>query len=395
MTIKLQNKNDRFTIKKIHVLHVIRSNSSKLGGPSESLKNITQVLADHDVNITVATTRRISEWQPKWNAGKVFNKNNIQYIYFQTKYLPGWAFSFKLWRWLQHNITNYDLIHIHGVFTFPPLAACYFALKHKTTYIIRPAGTLNVWSLQQKSIKKRTYYKIAIEPFLSKATSIHATSQAEKKSLALLGHKENVAIVPLGISLPSQLKHGQVKKESLRLLFLSRIHPVKNLPLLLHAISKLAAEGLKLQLTVAGTGTPAYLAKLRNQTNRLRISDIVNYVGFVEGFQKERITANADIFVLPSFQESFGVAVVEAMAMGLPVIISDQVAIAAEIANADAGSIVDVNNVDVLVSALRNMQDFKVRKRMGVNARNLVENCFSLETLQTNLINYYCQILRR
>lgn len=379
-------------MKNLKILHVIRSDSATLGGPSEALKNMTGVLASSEMEITVASTRRVSEWHPEWKSGHPFRKKSIKFFYFPTKYLPGWAFSFKLWRWLKRNIANYDLVHIHGVFTFPPLAACYWSRKHSVPYIVRPAGTLNTWSLQQKTWKKRIYYRAVIDGCLHGANSIHATSEAEKKSLDMLGHKSNVVIVPLGISLPSFFRHEH-KKQHLHFLFLSRIHPVKNLPILLKAISILVDEGIELKLTIAGDGKPGYLIQLSQQLKELGIQDQITFVGFVQGDKKKEIMAVADLFVLPSFQESFGVAVIEAMAMGLPVVISDQVALAAEVADADAGMIVEVDKLDSLVSALRNLQDYRVRNRMGDNARKLVETRFSLEALGENLVDYYNQTL--
>lgn len=376
------------------VLHILRSDDPSLGGPSEALIQMTSVLVRKGINVDVVTTSNYSEWHDKGKSDQPIIKESVRYFYFPIKRVAGWAFSFQLCRWLQCNISTYDLVHIHGIFTFPPLAGCYWARRCRIPYIIRPAGTLNVWGLQQKAWKKQLYRNIFLNHFLRDAISIHATSEEEMHSLSIIGYGERVKVIPLGVDVP-ELRHLHIKKQKdiLCLLILSRIHPVKNLPLLLRSMSQIKKQGIELRLTIAGDGERIYLEKLNRLIDELDLHNQVNFVGFVQGNKKLALMEEADLFILPSFQESFGVAVVEAMATGLPVIISDQVALANEVLKADAGRVVPVNSVDKLTSVLLELRDPRTRERMSNNARNLVEEKFSLEVLGKNLDDYYKKIL--
>jgi glycosyltransferase involved in cell wall biosynthesis len=379
------------TTKKLKVLHVIRSDSPSLGGPSEALKQFVHVLVLQHIQVDVIATRTILEWDNEWKVGTPILKNSGRYFYFPVKQL-GWGFSKELVDWLRRNVSKYDLVHIHGIFTFPPLIACFMSGRNQIPYIIRPAGTLDVWSMQQKALKKKVYYKLIIAQCLRGAASLHVTSKAEYESLKQLSNCQNIQILPLGITLPN-IRSNKIHQNTINLLFLSRIHPVKNLPLLFKALSKLASDGKNFQLTVAGNGEKKYVRELVKMVDQLDLDDKVEFVGFVKGKRKWELMNQADIFILPSFQESFGVAVVEAMAKGLPVIISDCVALSNEVLEMNAGRIISAESVESLMIALRELENRKIREHLGNNARKLTKKQFSLDVFGSNLIKYYQRIL--
>jgi glycosyltransferase involved in cell wall biosynthesis len=144
---------------------------------------------------------------------------------------------------------------------------------------------------------------------------------------------------------------------------------------------------------LAGSGEPAYEAWLRQQVQLLDITQDVFFTGFLAGEQKRAALADCDIFVLPSYSENFGVVVVEAMASGLPVVVSDQVGIAQEVAQAPAGLVVPCNPRR-LADALRLLIDnHDLRQKLGTRGRMLVQQRFSLDTMTTSLLKLYTNLV--
>jgi glycosyltransferase involved in cell wall biosynthesis len=208
----------------------------------------------------------------------------------------------------------------------------------------------------------------------------------------------DAVVIPLGIDLaPFEYmpKAGRFRRQHPNLadktliLFLSRLHPKKGLDLLLPAFAHLRQRCPDVALILAGSGDPAYEAKLRAQVQALGIEQDVVFTGFVEGEAKKALLADSDLFVLPSYSENFGVVVVEAMAGGLPVIISDQIGLADDIAHDEAGLVVPCR-IEPLVEAMQSLIDHPERRRLlAANARHLAQQRYSLEGATRSLIDLY------
>jgi glycosyltransferase involved in cell wall biosynthesis len=159
---------------------------------------------------------------------------------------------------------------------------------------------------------------------------------AEAEHLRALGARR-IEVIPLGVDVPISTRVQRNSAGRLCILFLSRLHPKKGIPVLLEAVRLVRDDGTPVSLTIAGTGAPDYEAQLRSAAERAGIADLITWAGHVEGRPKAELFAQSDVFVLPSSQENFGIAVAEALAAGLPVIVSHEVAIGREAEAAGAG----------------------------------------------------------
>src|SRR5207248_10124477 len=152
-------------------------------------------------------------------------------------------------------------------------------------------------------------------------------------------------IIPLGIeverSTPARRRPNG--SELFSLLSVSRIDPKKNLESLLRAVAAVVSRNPRVILNIAGSGDPRYVAKLHSLSRALDIAGHVNWLGPVEGEKKAETFAAANAFVLPSHSENFGLAVVEALAAGLPCVVSRQVAVSSDIEASRAGIVVDTD----------------------------------------------------
>nr|WP_275974469.1 glycosyltransferase [Argonema galeatum] len=176
-------------------------------------------------------------------------------------------------------------------------------------------------------------------------------------------------------------------------LFLSRLHYKKRPDLLVQALGKLAAKQYKFNLVLAGSGETDYLNYLKNLVSSLELTAETTFPGFVEGQDKELLLQGADIFVLPSFSENFGIAVAEALAHGLPVIITPDIQIAPEIAAAKAGLVVK-GEVEPLADAIAQLLTSpQQRQHLGENGKDLVQRRYSWSAIGPHLADVYTSIL--
>ena len=232
----------------------------------------------------------------------------------------------------------------------PPTIAAMVTRHLGVPYVLRPLGTLSSYGVtRRRPWMKRLSIACVEGPALRHAAAVHFTSPSEEQEARLLGIEMKGVVIPLGIegiqggkrdSLFSDLG---IPRSGPTIVSLSRIDPVKNLEGLLRALAILRHEGHSPTLLVGGAGASDYVESLRELARREGVGDQVHWLGQVGGQVKADLLAAADVFVLPSFSENFGLAAVEALAAGLPCVLGCGVALAEEVGRAGAGVVVDPN----------------------------------------------------
>ncbi len=383
----------------MRILHVIPFVSPLYGGPSQAIRDMAASLARQGHEVDVATTTADGAGELPVPTGRAQVEDGARFIYFPRQRPKSWTFSWPLSRWLLEQAGSYDLLHVHYCFAYPSLAGCAAARRAGRPYVLRPVGTLDPWSLAQKAWKKVPYLALVERRNLRFAAAIQASSRREAANLARLGPDgRNLAgktrIIPEIIRpAPAPPRRLPAGGGPLRLLFLGRLHPAKSFPVLLKAVASLEKGGLRCTLTVAGEGEPGYRRRLEELAGSLGLQEITRFVGFAGEKAKAQYLAEADLLVLPSQQENFGIAAAEAMAAGLPVVVSDQVALAEEIAAAGAGLVAPVGKVEELAGAIRRLAEPGIRAEMGQKGRRLTAERFDPERVGRQLSDLYHDVL--
>ncbi len=229
-------------------------------------------------------------------------------------------------------LAHADVVHLHTPWALGNLQFAASLRRQHVPYIVSIHGMLDSWSMAQKPLKKRAFLSLAGRRFLYDAAHVHFTAEEEcRQALAWIpGARRRAVVVPLTIDLsPFDQLPGpgaaQQRFEALRsgeptVLFLSRIHPKKGVELLLDAVAQMYAAGVRFQLVVAGPGDATYVSDLQQQAARGGLGDRVHFPGMVRGAEKLSLYQAADVFVLPTHQENFGLVLVEAMACETPVV---------------------------------------------------------------------------
>lgn len=388
----------------LRILQIIPSISLVYGGPSQMVKGLSSALASQGVDLTVLTTDSngdVGQLPLDVPLDQPVEQDGYQVRYFRCSPFRRYKFSLDLLRWLWHEARGFNLAHIHALFSPVSTAAAAIARHKNLPYILRPLGTLDPADLQKKRQLKQLYAALWEQPNLAGAAGIHFTSAQEAKISERFGIQTQDLVIPLGVTPLVMPPKGEARRQlgisdnQPLLLFMSRLDPKKGLNLLMPALEKLLADGVNFHFVLAGSNPqdPDYESQITEQIKASSLSSCTTITGFVKGKLKAALLQDADLFVLPSYYENFGIAVAEAMVAATPVVISDQVHIWEEVKGAEAGWVC-VCDVEALTECLREaLQDAGERQRRGMKGQEYALRNYSWDAIAQQMIQVYRQIL--
>jgi len=362
--------------------------SRAFGGPTESLIGYAQAAATQDITVHVAAPTIDAE-DRAWLQDALPASTTLHE--FASVGRHAWVVAPGLWIWLWRHASTYDAIHVHGLFNPVSSLSARIAVASGTPTVMRPFGTLSRYTFSRRSRLKRLYFRLLDRPALRGAEAIHFTTEAERKEasrldLALEGRSH---IVPPPWRGRTGMSERAEKTAHPTVLFMSRLHPKKNVRGLIDAWAQVVASHPDAELIVAGSGEEAYVQTLHERVATHGIQDRVSFPGFVTGDEKQRLLSSSWVFALPSHQENFGVAVLEALAAGLPVVISDAVQLDAFVEAHDLGHIVP-REVSAIATALDHaLTDDTWRTERATRAPRAVDETFGLEQVGERLRAMY------
>ena len=309
---------------------------------------------------------------------------------------PLFPYSPKAWETLCS--LEPDVVHLRGLWRQSSnLAVRWKKTNPNKSLIVQTAGMLEPWAWKRNSITKKIYYQLLEAEVLRVADLIHATSLSEKENLIQFGlPSAKIFIVEEGVFVPPQQNLPNTTEQTdpsdaRTLLFLARLHPVKGLDLLLEGLSLVRPRGWKCK--IAGMGHPSYVLELQRSVERYGLTDIVSFCGPLSGVEKDRAFSEASAFILPSYSESFGISIAEAMSWGLPVITTNQTPWS-DLALDQMGWVVspDISGISRALFELFNTS-WSERREMGQKARSYIEARYSWNTLGIKIAEIYSHLI--
>ena len=380
------------------ILQIVPSISLVYGGPSQMVLGLSAALAQLGQDVTIITTDSNGDTgQAPLDVplGVPVSQNGYQIYYFPCSPFRRYKFSLDLFTWLANRAKDYDIAHIHALFSPVSSISALIARYHQLPYILRPLGTLDPADLQKKRQLKQIYANFLEKPNLAAAAAIHFTSQQECQTAERFNIKTKDIVIPLGVDFfnPQALpvKGFDLPENKPIILYMSRLDPKKGLDLLLPSLERLLENGLDFHFVLAG-GNPQdreYENRIKNQIERSILGKNTTITGFVTGEVKNSLLARADLFVLPSYYENFGIAVAEAMAAGIPVVISDRVDLHPAVTAAAAGWVTACQLEDLTNTLATAITNPEIRQQRGKNARDLVLNQYSWSAIAEQLLTVY------
>ncbi len=366
------------------------------GGPPRSVLGLCRALqrAGVEVDVVTTTANGADELPPSVTGQATFDTVPVTYVprSFPKRYFR----SAALTRVLDARHRGCDLVHVHGCWNLFGWTAARWCRRTGLPYVLSPRGMLHPWSFDHGRMEtKWLSYWLVEAPTLRGARLLHATSQEESDVIAALRLGTETVLVPNGLDdldapVPDRsdafrARFG-VQPADFLVLFLGRLHPKKGLETLIEAFRRLPAE--RVSLLVAGTGEPEYIERLQTAARDLILAGRVHFAGHLTGDDRRLALASADAFALASHSENFGLSVAEAMAAGLPVVVSRNCPWP-QIEAWRAGFWVD-NTADAVGAALTTLiADRPTARAMGANGRREVRTYLCWDRLAGQMLRAY------
>jgi glycosyltransferase involved in cell wall biosynthesis len=375
----------------VRVLHGVASLAPGHGGPSRTVIGLTDALARGGGASVRLLCQAAPGVEPVPSNGVVIRDDA------STKSRLARVFALPLRKRLQQidAANRPDLVHSHGIWQPANHWLASYARQRRIPLVIQPRGMLDPWALEQKRYRKLAAMALFQQRELAAAAALVASSERELESIRRFRLSQPVAVIPNGTVLPSAESGdpASLSVDRTRVaLFLSRVHPQKGTLELVRAWAKAAPAGWRLM--VAGPDDQGHWSEVARLADQLGIRNVIDYIGPVDGAQKSAALRGADLFVLPTFSESFGMAVAEALAYGLPVI-TTRGAPWADLPTHHCGWWIDIG-VEPLAAAIREatvLSDAE-RRHMGERGSQYVRR-YDWDVIAQQTLSFYRWLLQR
>jgi glycosyltransferase involved in cell wall biosynthesis len=398
------------------ILQVVTTLAPSMGGPSIACPELSQELVRQGYQVSIYASDVDGSGHLNVPLGRPVLDKGVEIRYFRGLSWPGgYMFSPGMWRELRETVADFDVVHIYSVYGFSCSAAAYWCRKRCVPYIVHPHGSLDPFLRRRHRPRKWLHAKLLAERDFRRAAGVLFNSDEEmrlasdwsglKMPRRRAGEAPKQFVVPVGID-PRWLREPDAaagerfrsKYSALMarrlVVYFGRINFKKGLDILARSFAKVARDREDLHLVLAGPDTEGYGQKVRAWLTESGVLEKATFTGLLEGEDRFAALQQADVFALPSYTENFGQAVAEAMASGVPVVISDQVNIWPEVKRASAGLVVPCD-AEATAQALRYILDDPEKGRqMGSNGRQWVAEHLPWRVVAAEMANAYGEIVR-
>lgn len=372
------------------------------GGPARVAYEISRNLVERRHEVTVYTTDGF-----KWRLNVVKNKpvivDGIKTYYFRnlsgylaSKVLPTPYYAAII---AKKEIKNFDIIHIHENNTLGFIVH-HYAKKYKIPYVLQGHGSLLFQMKGKKKLIGKIWNSFFERPTLYDASKVIALTETEAEQIKNIGIPRNkIEVVPNGINLSeyeSLPEKGEFRKKySIRddekiILYLGRLHQIKGIDLLVNAFSSIKKESNGVKLVIAGPDD-GFLSSLKKQSDDLKLGDKIIFTGPLYDRNKLEAYVDADVYVLPSVYEIFGITVLEACACGIPVIVTNRSGITDFVEN--VGYVVKYDADQLKDTIIKLLNDAELRRNFGENGKLLVRKDFTWDKFVNRFEDIYESVI--
>ncbi len=367
------------------------------GGPTMSVSKLSEELVKAGQIVVVLTTTANGKVELSVPVGIAQIVDGVEVFYFKRLTKDHTHFSPALFSFLRKLIVeekkagrkNELVVHIHAWWNLVSIFSCLVAKIYGVKVILSPRGMLNTYTVNHKnSWSKRLIHQL-LGKYLLKEVAYHATSKQEHDDIfAFIGKSPET--IPNFIQLPTQNATEMKANDQYQLLFLGRINEIKGLENLFSALASLSINWL---LTIAGEGELTYVNNLKQLATQKNIAEKIKWEGHVNNLQKFDLLASVDALVLPSYKENFANVIIEALAVGTPVIVSKEAGAAEYVEETNLGWITSNAPDQLAITISQSFEDIQKRIRIRANAPSTIKRDFDEAALAKKYIHMYRHLL--
>ena len=375
------------------------------GGPISAVHEMNKALVKSGVSVTVFTTNANGKLRLNVPLEQEINVDGVKVFYYPVSFSGRFFYAPKLSKSLRTNLKIYDVVHINWLYVYTTVTAATECIRQNIPYILTPHGMLDSYSMSLKgTLKKKLYIALIEKRNIKKAFALHYSSSGEKEKALISDWDIHDVIIPNIIDLPNKSKSRLDKvsfyseypflKQKRIVVSLGRLNYIKGLDQLLKSWNMVITVVPDAHLVIAGPDSDGYISVLKRIVKAEGISASVSFIGTVIGDKKSELLYNADVFVSSSYLESFGMAIVEAMAHGLPVTVTDKVNIKLEIEDAKAGLISSCKPISISKNLIYLLENKDLADQMGYRGKALVRKGFDSITVVSKMKNIYMSAIK-
>ena len=387
---------------RFRVVQVITSTAARYGGPQRIVRDLCDALVERGHALSLVTTDL--DGPERSTADSVIRafSPSVDVAVARTVWPRSYGFSPLLIGNLRRRLPAADVVHIHGIYQFHTVAACTLARRYSVPYVINIHGALTRYHRSKKRWKKVPYEILIERRNIEGAAAVIALTEVEREAFTAWLPGIPCFVVPPVID-ASLFAAGDLTKRAKRRLpqtsmeyplvtFIGRLTEKKGLDLLVDAFGQLLDRYPGARLVIAGPDDEGIGQQLRRQAARIGIADRVLLTGLVTGERKRELLEASQLAALPSKDESFGVAIAEALTVGVPAVVTRGVALSRDILDAEAGMVADRDSTAFADAMADLLANDRMRSEMSANAQQLATESFSREAVVTKLEKVYAAV---
>lgn len=372
------------------------------GGPARSIPSLCQAMTREGTDVTVFTTNANGAQTLNVPTGRPLFVKGVRIVYFR-RLIKQYFAAPALARACSREVSEFDIVHVNGIDSFPSLVTADAAFARSVPFVISPRGTLMPWALGYKRFKKTLYMRIVGHRRINRAGALICTDAYEMEALQALGFKNPMYIIPNGLNtryfadLPprGELRRSlQIPEKTTVILILGRLHPVKRPDLAVEAFGQIADLYPLAHLIFAGPDEVGLRPGLLDTARQAGCASRVHFTGLLKPAQVLQALADADLLLMTSESENFGMAVAEAMAAGLPIVVSNKIGISRFVRQANAGEVVSLDAKSIADGLERLLKYPGKLGEIGLRARQIAVNTFDLAVVARQMITCYAEVLK-
>jgi glycosyltransferase involved in cell wall biosynthesis len=375
----------------LKILHVVPSYlpATRYGGPIRSVHGLARAQAARGHDVKVFTTNVDGPTVSPVPVGVPVDINGVEVWYFPTSVGRRLYRSPAMAAALYRGGRSFDIVHLHSVFLWPTMMAARWAIASGTPYILTPRGMLVADLIARKSRwLKWAWIALFERRTIAGAAALHLTSDVELADFMAMGFcTRNIEVIPNAVDVPPVPDVPARNDNSTRpyVLFIGRVNWKKGLDRLIPAMAQVP----EVDLLIAGSDEEGYQPHLETLAEQYRVADRIRFLGEVDGDAKWSLLRGATLLALTSYNENFGMVVLEAMAAGCPVLVTPEVGLAAEVRVSGTGVVVSGEPGAIAAAIAGLLQQPELRRIMGQKGRAVTKSKYSWDAIASQMESLY------